>query len=359
MACDRFARPARPHPPTLRAPSALDVPRARPISGRAPIRPTSSPSAAPTISTRARGTENATAMTRSRAGPSQRSPWFRVMLPPTTIRWGLKTSTRLTHESANARLARSMILAAVRIATVFRFGHIAGVEAASPRRCQHSQALRRAAADGVGRCPRNRHARRDGLEVAATAAATWRPVDVDQDVPELAGDAVRPADQPTAGNDRAADPGRDRQVQEVGQAPGRPERPLGQRCDVRVPLERRPGKPSAAPIGPARAAPRNDRGMFGGSTRFPRPDPAAPVPRSLRRRSRRARPPARRRAPGAASRLRSQPRPAVRLRPACVPRPARRPVPSRRRRPPGRGSRRGPAPGRRRPLVPARCRSSA
>ena len=207
--------------------------------GIAPIRPTSSPSAAPTISTRARGTENATAATRSRAGPSQRSPWFLAMLPPTTIRCGLNTSTSDTHASANARRARSMISAAV-VSPSASASATSRASRPRPRAAgERRQATRPTRRDRTGRRPRDRAAGRDALEMAARAAATRRPVDLDEDVAQLARDAVRPADQPATGHDRAADPGRDRQVEEVGQIPGRPERPLGQRRDVRVPLEHR------------------------------------------------------------------------------------------------------------------------
>ena len=94
--------------------------------------------------------------------------------------------------------------------------------------------------------------------MAARAAAARRPVDLDEDVAELARHAVRPADQPAAGDDRAADPGRDGQVEEVGQIAGRPERPLGQRRDVGVPLERgRDAQRGADRTGQGRAAERS------------------------------------------------------------------------------------------------------
>ena len=59
--------------------------------------------------------------------------------------------------------------------------------------------------------------------MAARAAAAQRPVHVDRQVAELAGDPIRAGQQPTAGEDRAADAGRDGQVDEVVRALPGPE----------------------------------------------------------------------------------------------------------------------------------------
>jgi hypothetical protein len=82
-----------------------------------------------------------------------------------------------------------------------------------------------------------RRATGERLDVALATAAAARPVEGDLHVPELAREPVRAVEQPAAGEDRAADPGRDRQVDEVVDAEGRPEGVLAQRGDVRVAVE--------------------------------------------------------------------------------------------------------------------------
>src|SRR5207302_2915715 len=77
------------------------------------------------------------------------------------------------------------------------------------------------------------------LDVAEPTAATARPVEADRHVAELAGEAIGAVEEPAAGHDRAADAGRDRQVDEVVVALRGAERPLAEGRDVRVPVEER------------------------------------------------------------------------------------------------------------------------
>ena len=78
----RRGRRAGPQVGRPAAPARPDRPAVRATSGQAPTRPTSSPSSAGTIFTRAAGTRRPVVATASRAGPSQRSPCRSATVPP-------------------------------------------------------------------------------------------------------------------------------------------------------------------------------------------------------------------------------------------------------------------------------------
>src|SRR3989337_447627 len=84
----------------------------RATRGCDPKRPTSSPRPAATMRTRRAGTRKPKRSTSRRAGASQRSPWLRATLPPTTMSSGSKTSTRPTQTAAKARRGGAPIAAA-------------------------------------------------------------------------------------------------------------------------------------------------------------------------------------------------------------------------------------------------------
>ena len=161
-------------------------------------------------------------------------------------------------------------------------GRIAGV--ARPRRRPSPTARRPTRA--LGRAPRGTASgppatsgprlageRRRRPRIASTcadaAAAAARPVELDGDVPELAGEAVGPVEELATGHDRAADAGRDGQVDEVRRSRG-PRRTPARRAPRRSCRDRgrRAGPPtraSAAAIGMSR----NSGPRFGGSTTTP------------------------------------------------------------------------------------------
>jgi hypothetical protein len=69
------------------------------------------------------------------------------------------------------------------------------------------------------------------------AAATGRSIELDRDVAELAGGAVRSNDEMAVGHDRPADACRYGHVQEIVHVAGGPERLLAEGGNVRVPLQ--------------------------------------------------------------------------------------------------------------------------
>ena len=79
--------------------------------------------------------------------------------------------------------------------------------------------------------------RHDRLEVATATARTWIVALGRRQVPKLARQAVRPAQDAPAAHDRGPDPGRDRQVDELAASTGGAEGLFAERRDHRVPVE--------------------------------------------------------------------------------------------------------------------------
>ena len=123
-------------------------------------------------------------------------------------------------------------------------GSPAAAAAATSRARDRREATERRGLAGrqrLARPARDVRPRRVGLEAAATAAGARIPVDVDRQVAELAGVARRAAVRPPVEDEPAADPGRDREVDEAPARPGRdpprtatrPRPPRSRRCRPR------------------------------------------------------------------------------------------------------------------------------
>jgi hypothetical protein len=94
-----------------------------------------------------------------------------------------------------------------------------------------------AGAHGRARLAGERYTCRDRLEVADAAAPARRSVELDGNVTELAGHAVRAMEETAVGEDRTSDPRGDREVDEVTVAATCAECRLSESRDVRVPIE--------------------------------------------------------------------------------------------------------------------------
>ena len=174
--------------------------------------------------------------------------------------------------------------------------------AAAPRRAS--------ARNGEPPAATSARASRASDDAARRYASTWPippqpqrgPSSVDRHVAELAGEAVRAVEELAAGDDRAADAGRDGQVDEVVDAARRAEGLLAERGDVRVAIEerrqaralarapRRAGCRGTAGRGWAARRRRRSAGRPGRATRSPMPGDARRPRPARRRRGRASRP---------------------------------------------------------------------
>ena len=154
---------------------------------------------------------------RSRAGPRRRSPQAIAMPPPTTMRSGSKTSTMETIAAAKARTARSMMATA------------AGSPARRPRPRGSPPGPRgRApprwrASPGASTPAGERLAARRAMPCRWSSRSRWPAPPQPQSGPsvrhgqvaQLARHAVGPGEEPTVGDDGAADARGDGEVDDV------------------------------------------------------------------------------------------------------------------------------------------------
>ena len=156
------------------------------------------------------------------------------------IRCGLNALTNPTQAVGDCAAGPVHQDAAGRVAGVLAFGDVAGAQLGEAHRAG-ARGKKRAGAGGDRRTRLAGEGRagRDGLEVAAPAAAAERAVELDRDVAELAGHAVGAVEQPAVRDDRATDAGRHREVDEVVLAAAGAEGRLAERGDVRVAVEER------------------------------------------------------------------------------------------------------------------------
>ena len=155
-----------------------------------------------------------------------------------TIRCGSKALTKPRVAAAKAATASAEDRRRDRVALGLGGEHVGGAELLAALVQQPRQRPAGAVGDGLARPPRDPRARGIGLEVTGMAAAAGGAAEADRDVAELAGEAAGAAEQPPAGDDAAADPGRDGEVDELVAAAAGAEGALGEGGDVGVALDR-------------------------------------------------------------------------------------------------------------------------